>query len=231
MCRKSGLLFLLATKDAYGEFGYTRFTWTDEEVDSFHRDRRPPRVGHQLPGDAPTVPISYYARYTESWFYGPNVSPAQFRRLNSILAKRLVLWDIGGFDTMQTQIAPAVIPSDDISPTEPQRQLFQSNLGVKRSKRMPNISSLLQTGIFASEYAVGNNGPLLYEGVDWDQVYSLIDSFAGEASFEHPRKMTRNPADYRHPLRHIQQRAVREHIRLAAGPAAVGGLEESSDED
>lgn len=162
------------------------------------------------------VPIIFNCRYAESGMYGPDVSPAQFRRLDSTACHRLVMWDLSGFDTMtqHTCMLPAIIPSEDIRPNFGQRERLVSGIGLKTANLMPNISGLLSTGLLAPEYSLQEGGPL--NSGDWGRVWTLLNAFATvDGSVEHPLGFRRQPVQYRHDLRSLHQRLAGEH-RTAA---------------
>lgn len=212
--RCSGSLVVIATKHPFGDFGYARFKWTTAEKERFLTDGRPPVTMDDLPPDSCIIPISYYSRYVESSYNGPNVTAAQFRRINSCNAHRLLVWDMAGFDTMDRHMIPALIPSEDVRPTEAQRQRFARNAGLQNSQLTANITGLLHTGRYASEYALGNGGPAVWDGADWGEVWALLDSFLGVEPVEHPTGIFRNPAEYRHTVRAMNTRLSEEQALL-----------------
>lgn len=188
----------------------------------------------EMPPDACLVYLTYYSRYAESSFCGPNVTAAQFRRINSCKAYRLLLWDMAGFDTMERQMVPAIIPSEDLRPSELQRQRFERNQGVRNPQLMPSITGLLATGLYASEYTVGNGGPAVWDGAQWSEVWHLLDAFTKDQVVEHPAGMFREPSQYRHTVRAMNYRISEEHFRLQSDVQLhlkVAAMAEIDDDD
>jgi hypothetical protein len=210
--RLSGVLVILPGKHPYGDLGYAQYHWTLEERDAFLKHGRPPVTLDDLPPDACLVYLCYHSRYVESGFNGMLVTSAQFRRINSCKAHRLLLWDTCGFDTMERHMVPAIIPSEDVQPTELQRRRFKRNEGQRDRQPMPTISGLLATGLYAPEYAVGNGGPTVWDGAEWGEVWRLLDAFARDEQVEHPPGMFRDASQYRHTVRAMNTRTTEEHF-------------------
>lgn len=182
------------------DFGICRYTWTTEEQRIFQQYQRPPKFLHDLPSSVELVPIVYYTRYVESSYFGPNVTPFEFQRLDSATANRLVIWDLGGPDTADPILA--IIPSLDIQPTAAQRKVFEENRAERGvwTAKTPTLSSLLDTGLHVGEYVVGSYTPPM-NSVDWDDVWTFLFRFTGSAAgveqFEHPVKHRRAASHYR----------------------------------
>lgn len=206
----SGLLVVFASKSPAGELGYCRYAWSSDDADSFRRYGRIPTAAHQLPAQTEVVPISFYTQYAEASFQGPNLRAAHFRRLNSCSLRRLVAWDIGGPDTELNAIAPAIIPSDDFQPSDLQRSIFARNLALDknaggRDEKNPGLSALLNSGLYIADYAPVQVGPEILELSPWARVRELLERFTLCEPFEHPRRLQRQPSDYRHTLQSLYQ--------------------------
>jgi hypothetical protein len=213
--RLCGVIVVLATKQSFGDFAYAQYKWSTEERDAFLERGRPPVTIDDLPPDACLVYLCYNSRYVQSSFNGMLVTSAQFRRINSCKAHRLLLWDNGGFDTMERHMVPAIIPSEDVQPTEPQRCRFKRNEGKRNARQpMPSISGLLSTGLYAAEYAIGNGGPAVWDGAEWGEVWKLLDAFATCEQVEHPQGMRRDASQYRHTVRAMNTRTAEEHFHI-----------------
>ena len=160
------------------------------------------------------LPVSYFTQDAESNFFGPNIRPNRFRRLNASVEPGVIIWDLAGPDgTMR----PAIIPTDDIRPTEKQRGVFERNLAMDKNKgdrdaASPNLSAVFSTGLFAAEYGCGTGGPEAYESDSWSSIWDMLYRFISLDDFEHPRGHVRNPAHYRFPVRTFNQRLMEQHF-------------------
>lgn len=166
------------------------------------------------------MPISYYTQHAEAAFAGPNVRARHFRRLDASSEARLTVWDVGGPDAnAHRPLRHAFIPFDDLEPSEAQRRLFQRNLSIDKNngdfeEKNPNLSSLLNTGLLASEYGIGCGGPLGYENNNWGSVLTILDRFISLDDFQHPRDHARQPSMYQHTVQSANQRLARQHELL-----------------
>ena len=219
--RRSGLLVIFARNHPMCDFAYCRYNWTANEAEAFLRHAEPPLPAHKLPSGVDLLLLCYYVGNNEAWIQGPTITPAQFRRLNSCTEPRLVIWDLGGVDTLKQPLAPVVIPSADISPTQAQRSIFAANLTVreanKRTANSPTVSSLLNTGLFAAEYAPDTAGPCEYDGNDWSTLWKLLEHWTQSEPLQHPKGLKRDPETYRCSLRKAHQRLVQQHSLRAPG--------------
>lgn len=206
--RGSGLLVGLPRNHPLGDFGYTPFIWSEEEQTQFIRYKRPPRYLHTLPAIVEVVPILCYTRYVETSHHGPNVSAAEFRRLNASPAARLLAWDIGGPDTAPNSLIPLVIPTEDIRLSASQRDAFKGNLGLDSTQwksTTPSLSSMLSTGLQAGEYSINGSGHLAFLSDPWARICDLLDLFTQPKDAEHPMGHFRNTSLYRHSIQYVNQ--------------------------
>ena len=78
-----------------GDYIFVPYRWRKAEQQAYLESSRPisppPKSIDHLPDVAPGVPIYYYARDRECDSAGPNLTPAQFRRLNSCQDNRLII--------------------------------------------------------------------------------------------------------------------------------------------
>lgn len=204
-----------------GDFGLLRYHWTQLEQQEYIRSGIPPKTVNDLPAHTPIVPVYYYVKDLECDFRGPNVTAAQFRRLNSCRNHRLVVWNLWGPDEPDQLRPLIVIPSEDLRPVHEQRALFKRNLEMenndgKFAERTPLVSALLSTGLLASDYKIQSQGPLEYDdGSNWGQVWRFFEQFLDHSSqdsqLQNPKGKMRNGTLYRCSLRKIHSRAVKEH--------------------
>ncbi|KAL8643583.1 MAG: hypothetical protein Q9226_008263, partial [Calogaya cf. arnoldii] len=215
--RSSGLITCFSAEHPLGDFGFCQYTWTSKDQQRYRVRGLPPRTNTDLPAETHLVPIYCFARDLECQFTGPAVTPAQFRRLNSQSVARLIIWDLGGRDTIGTSTPLAIVPSEDCAPSDTQRKLYADSLkvthGNRFTARMPLVTDLLNSGLYASEYIVGA-GPE-YEENNLSDVWKLLNSFACRRSVEHPEGIHRDAALYRHPLRLFHQVLATEHEMAA----------------
>lgn len=206
---------VLSTNHPYGDFVYLPYAWSRREQEDFRRFRRPPQAGHHLPKESCVVSISLYVRNVQSQHQGSTVSGPQFRRLNSVAAHRLILWELFG-PGCHSPPPPVVIPSDDFEPTEAQRRLMMSDTNrgkTKGSVNAPYVSALLKGGRIPGDYSVHEGGASAFAPTEWQGLHALLDQFArGDQPIEHPKGVFRQPSQYRHPLRQIHQRLADEHF-------------------
>ncbi|THX42150.1 hypothetical protein D6D11_08328 [Aureobasidium pullulans] len=221
--RRSGLLVVLAPGHPMGDFAFCRYRWSIKEQEAFAREERPPRLSHQLSPHTPCVPLTFYVRHRECSFQGPEVTAPQFRRLNSSPLHRLTVWDLLGPEGNFLPILPAVIPSDDISPTQHQRDVFNANLSRDKTRKnrkdtpfaddkTPPLSAILKTGILASQYIPETRGPQIYDGGDWSGFWTLMSRFVGSSIFQHPIGVVRQPELYRHTLQTLNQCLLNDYV-------------------
>ncbi|KAK3703977.1 hypothetical protein LTR37_014080 [Vermiconidia calcicola] len=212
--RRRGLLIVLASKHTWGDYGYCRqYRWSVSEQKAFAERAQVPRACHHLPADAEVVPLSFHIQHAESSFTGPNVRASTFRRLDSSTEFNLTIWDVAGPDAGTIPLRLAVIPSQDLRPSDAQCETFNRNLQLDKSRggrdeNNPNLSALLCSGLLATEYGVGEGGPLAYESENvWtSEIWELLDRFSSLEAFEHPFGYVRQPAQYRYTLKQVHQR-------------------------
>ena len=219
--RCSGLLLVLASEHPAGDFAFLPYRWTAREQTAWFGKGIPPQNLSTVPGHTPIVTMYYYTRDTECTADGTAFTPAQFRRLNSCSTNRLLIYDLWGPESGRVVSPLCLIPTEDIRPTGLQRELFQvklrrkqqDNLGkrqqVSTMDKTPWIPYLLHNGCCIADYMLDNRGPRIYEGNNWNDVFSLVHQFSGVSSFEFPKGFPRNPPIYRYPL-------WRVHALLAA---------------
>ena len=76
---------------------------------------------------------------------------------------------------------------------------------------MPLISSLLRNSFFTTEYIIGSQVPLVYDGDNWWTTWKLFDQFTLPLlELQHPNGQTRHPPLYRYPLWRLHERLVQE---------------------
>lgn len=210
-----------------GDFGFLRFAWTSQQQQAFLTRGIPPKTITDLPPQTCIMPLYYYARDLECHFNGPAVTQAHFCRVNSQSVSRLFIWDLWGRDGVDHSTPLTVFPSEDVRPTQNQRDLYANNMhndyNKQRSVRAPLVTHFFSTGLYASEYVVGSQGPLAYDGNDWSEIWHLLHRFACSNLVEHPNGYVRHAALYRHPLLHFHQCLVKEHD-LAVGVATSYSL-------
>lgn len=210
--RKSGLLVVFSNNHPVCDFGFCRYSWTEEESKLYLRLGKPPCVAHELHAPVPVVPICYYTQQAETTFEGPSVSSSQFRRLDCCSIPRLILWNLFGPDALGNEL-PVVIPSTDVSVTPRQKTVLKSNLqraSEEFAKPTPTLSALLHSGLFASEYRPTVGGPEAFGTSAWASLWRLLDGFTLPIPFEHPHGFLRQPEVYRTPLRVLHQRLAEE---------------------
>lgn len=214
-----GLIVILATNHPEGDFGFLRYVWTLAEQHAYIQSGIPPKTIDDLSAFTPIVPIYYFVKDLECDFRGPNLTAAQFRRLNSCSDNRLILWNLWGPDEPDRLCPLVVISSEDLRPTKEQRALFSRNLNMENNsgkfvERTPLISSLLNNGFLASHYTIHTQGSLIYhgDGNDWGEVWSFFERFTRSQQSEHPKGHIRDSASYRHPLCKLHTRLVKEHM-------------------
>lgn len=205
---------MLSRNNPIGDWGYCRYHWTPEDQEAFASSHTP-RPAYALPAQVAVVPICYYARHQPTGHAGPNLTAAEFRRLNSSALRRLVVWDIGGPDVRGAQPLLAIVPSEDIQPTSLQTESLTANVGKNKNAGEwdvynPNVSDVLNTGRYQSEYGIAA-GPRVYGSYDWATMWELLDAFTGMATVEHPRSFHRDPVLYRHTLQIVHERLAQEH--------------------
>lgn len=200
---------VLARNHPFGDFGYVRYKWAESEVKSFYEHYRPPQFVHTLPPNTEVLPVTYYTRHLECSYQGPTLTASEFHRINACGDHRLLFWDLGGPDATIL----AVVPSVDIMPTEAQRKVFQSNLYLQAHEwrsATPNLSSLLQSGLHASEYTIP--GEDVFSSHCWNAVWKFLDKFSVDDIVQHPIDHPRNPKEYRQSITAILSRLVDEHM-------------------
>jgi hypothetical protein len=131
--------------------------------------------------------------------------------LNCNNTGRILIWDLGGDDTLQQPIF-AVVPSHDVQPTRSQIDRIKSNSGAdKPHDHNPHISAMLATGLSLSAYTLPS-GPACYGyGRDaWSRLWALLNSFTLLKPMYHPASAVRRPEQYRQTLLDANLRFVRQ---------------------
>lgn len=219
--RGRGLFTVWATNHPLGDLGFTRYSWSTGEQEAWLHKRRMPAANHHLPPDIEQLALCYYTQDAECRSHGPQVRARQFRRLDSTNQARLILWDLGGRDAVDISLLPVVIPSDDITASSDQRELFRHGLTAKPNERkdMPLLHSLLRTGLYPSEYAIMRENTWKPERDPWLVMLDFLDRFLETSPIMHPDGHQRSPASYRHSLEYIHQSLVEQQIQ--EGPGVV----------
>ncbi|KAG9568552.1 hypothetical protein KCU71_g2701, partial [Aureobasidium melanogenum] len=215
--RLSGLLIVLSNNHPAGDFAFCRYRWTSAERDAYLQHGRVPRAAHHLPAIIPTVIICLYARHAGCSFEGPDLKPSMFRRLDACSLPRIIAWNLYGPDSRRT-VPPVMIPSEDMGPTERQRQAFETEAKKETGTHTgytPTLSALSNAGKFAGEYGVAACGPLVYEGNMWGEIWQTLDAFTSIDEVRLPLQTSRQPETYRHPLGALHQLLAEEHYHLA----------------
>ncbi|KAG9526325.1 hypothetical protein KCV07_g856, partial [Aureobasidium melanogenum] len=214
--RGSGMLVILASNHPHGDFAFCHYAWTEAEKYEFCDKGSPPVTIDDLPAETPFTSVYLYSKSIETNFQGPNLSSAQFRRLNSAGEGRLLCIDLFGPDDLDSMDPILVVPTTDIQPTNGQKLVFKENLDLQKDEdfaaRTPHLTSLLSTGLSAGDYSVCNESPMHTSGT-WCQLWSLFMSFSGNLPFEHPTGITRFPSEFKNPLRFLNQRLREEDSR------------------
>lgn len=219
---------MLARSHLLGDFGFCRYAWSSEESTNFLTHFRLPKTAQQLPCETEIVPLYYFTQHAEAAYSGPNVRPRHFRRLDASSQPRLTFWDLGGPDVSDARIPIrlAVVPTEDIMPDAAQRAIFQRNLERGQGQleeKNPNLSALLDSGLFAGEYGVGLGGPLPYDDrSSWESIWELLNAFTLLPPVRHPTSKVRDPQKYRISLRMTHQRLLHQHRIQIAGREESG---------
>lgn len=226
--RGSGILIVLSRHYGVCDLAFCRYSWTGAEQQCFLKDGRPPQTAHSLPPPTACVPICFFARERECSFQGPSLTAPQYRRLDASSFARLLVFDIGGRDALGHPLLPAIIPSEDVSFTTDQRQIFMENLAKDRAagewtQKAPNVSGALSTGLFASEYApAGGGGPAEYGNpASYTPVWKVLDRFSLPHPMEHPRGFWREAASHQLTLQSVNQFIADQHFESRTSAAAT----------
>ncbi|KAK3075567.1 hypothetical protein LTR53_001005 [Teratosphaeriaceae sp. CCFEE 6253] len=237
-CARRGSAVLVVHARNHPACDFTRhdYVWTAEEQRLFRELGRPPLYLHDLPESVSGVPLSYHARYRTNWYQGPKITAAEHRRLISTSLQRLIIWDLGGMDTQDSTPLLAIVPSEDVRPTESQTQAISMNIGRRKKHdewdtNTPTVSDLLSTvqdesvsKFHLGEY-VAPAGPSIYSGSNMAAIWQLVDQFAGIATLQHPPGCDRIPSHFQHTLAALHTRLALEHR-----PGVVQ-LEDAEDEE
>ncbi|SMY28929.1 unnamed protein product [Zymoseptoria tritici ST99CH_1A5] len=214
--RRSGLLVCLPKTSPPGDFGLALYRWSRSEQDMWRRYHRPPQFLHTLPPGLEMVLLTYSTRHRECSYEGPSVTAAEFCRINASADNRLLIWDLGGADTTLL----TMVPSSDIQPTEAQRKVLRSNLGLRSNEwrtNTPSLSSMLRTGLQASQYAIGTD--VFSSKCSWGDVWrGLYEFAAADQAVEHPAGHFRTAAAYRHTITHVLTAIMQEHYLRSQTP-------------
>lgn len=204
-------MIVLPTRHPLGDYAFCRYQWTQHERDQYLLDGITPRAIHHLPPHTPLVALHIITRDLECDWQGPSIRAATFRRLNSCSERRLVIVDVFGSDE-ELQARPlAVVPSEDIQPTELQRDVYRNNLSLTPDdfpERAPSIHFLLGSGLTLSDYTVGPTGPLVYDAFEWASIWSLLLQFTTQNIVQHPTGRDRQASLYRHALRKVHEQTL-----------------------
>ncbi|KAF1997850.1 hypothetical protein P154DRAFT_578584 [Amniculicola lignicola CBS 123094] len=137
-------------------------------------------------------------------YYGPTLTPAQFRRVFSTCSKRLMLFDIIGTEGPDIYGPVYVVPTEGVSVTTTQLDEYKTaaELGHHRCQRVnrkPRLSHLVHSSCHISQYTVSDPGPMLGDG-DWSALWALLDHNTRMESFEHPQNILRQPDEYQYTV-------------------------------
>ncbi|KAH0175060.1 hypothetical protein KCU67_g434, partial [Aureobasidium melanogenum] len=221
--RKSGVIIAFSHEHPVCDFGFCRYSWTEEEKAAWETTGTPPVILSDLSGATPTLPLLYYVRSLETTFQGPEVLSTSFRRLNSNGIGRLLVWDLFGNDDLKRNGPLLVVPSKHFEPTENQRTNFSENLKLHKRKqhaiRTPVLSAVLNSGLTASQYAVSPAGPSVYYESQWDALWLMFDDFLGSSTdiVEHPCGHLHKKKEYLCSLSELHERLVEEDRRQHVG--------------
>ena len=218
---RSGLLVVLSRDHPAGDFLYCRYAWSEQERDAFLSDETPPCCLHDLPFDTPAVLLYVIARDREGTSRGPSLTSSEFRRVNSSAQPRLLIFDMFGEEGRRLFCPLLVVPSEDISLTDSQREQHEKNLILDKaldySSRVSSVAEQLHTGHLVFDYNVGMGGPLAYEqDGQWSAVWALLERFAGTELFAHPPGHQRQPEIFQVTLQDIHQSLFDEQAQIGS---------------
>ncbi|CAO2652463.1 Nn.00g007460.m01.CDS01 [Neocucurbitaria sp. VM-36] len=188
------------------------------------------------PKTTTVVPFIVYTKNRESTSRGPTLTAAEFERLDTCPQGRLLVFDLFGQDGSEVYSPLLVIPSHDLSSTEEQCTLFESNRGKDKDEefegRVPLLAELLHTGLNPMDYAISAGGPNLFEsGMNpWGELWALLDQASGIDDFVYPHASSypRRPSEYRVTLQELHQQLVDRHALVDIEPSMY---EQSSEDD
>ncbi|KAF2444540.1 hypothetical protein P171DRAFT_34233 [Karstenula rhodostoma CBS 690.94] len=231
--RLSGALVVLASRHSAGDFGFVPYCWTASERSIYLAAGKPPVTVHDLPAQMPALPVYAFARDVACDWRGPMLSGADFRRVNSWKAPRLVVFDGVAASAEHPDIAGPlfVVPTTDLCIHPAQLRLFEENVNVDKSKderhaRVPLLRELLHGGCNITDYVITGEGPAIYQegsGSGWAKLWTLLDRFAGTSSFDYPdRTHRRLPQEFRVTVQQLHERSWEEANDAALGGAAHG---------
>jgi hypothetical protein len=232
--RCSGLLIVLSRGHPQGDLAYCRYSWTTEEQRLFLEDKTLPCTIDGLPPTTPLVPFHVYTRSSEVTSRGPNLTTAEFQRLNEDPHRRLLIFDLFGADGHNSYSPLLVIPSDDISPTHDQVALYRLNSAKHKvgdfQDRVPLLAELLHTGLIPTDYIISASGPLLFEtdADPWGELWVLLNKFTGVDEFTYPNgNYCRRPREYRVTVQELHQRLADKHMQVSVDQSASGYTSET----
>lgn len=200
------------------QYAFCHYRWTPDEQASYLRLQRPPHNASTLSPATPVLLVAFQSQVCTSSACGPTLPCAKFELMDDPNRPRCIFaWDLGGPDSANEPLFPAIIPSEDIQPTKTQKAHYQLTArGLDHNGRrthprnlaVPSLTALLATRMIASDYAE-HVGPLIYDrrGCDWSLVMGVLRQFLGERAFRYPARggQMRDPGHYVHPLRSFSQ--------------------------
>jgi hypothetical protein len=172
-----------------------------------------------------------YTKNRESTSRGPTLTAAEFERLDMCPQSRLLIFDLFGQDSHDLFGPLLAVPSDDISPTDKQCALFESNRGKGKEDefeaRVPLLAELLHTGLNPIDYTISTAGPLVFEEEinPWGGLWVLLNKASGVQKFSHPYTCSRDPTNFRVPLQEIHQSLADRHSLVDREPRMFDTLD------
>jgi hypothetical protein len=211
-----GLIVALSPEHPMGDFAFCLYDWTEAERAAFFSSQTTPKTLHELPPATPLTTLYVFARDAEMTRQGPLLTSPQFRRVNSCVEHRLLMFDIMSSEVDTTTLGPVFfIPTQDMSPLEAHMSIHEENLSrnknEKFSDRVPLVSEMLHSGRAVTDYVVGARGPLLYDKIGGASViWKLLCSFAGRKPFQYPSTIERQPHEHHATVQRLNERLLEE---------------------
>ena len=165
------------------------------------------------------IPFYFFARDLKCNSDDSTVIVTRFRRINAFSISRLFIWNLWKRDGINQLSSLSLVPSNHIRPSKEQRKLYVKNMHNDYNKqyfiKAPLPTHLLSTDLYASEYVVDSQEPLEWDGMDWSEIWKLLDQFGRADKVEHPKGYIHHTARYMHPLVDFHSSLVKEHYVAA----------------
>ncbi|EMD95255.1 hypothetical protein COCHEDRAFT_1201645 [Bipolaris maydis C5] len=222
--RRSGLIIVLSRSSSLADFAFCRYTWTTEQQRRFAEDQQVPCTISELPRHTSVIPLLVYSKTRESTSRGPSITATEFERLDASSSHRILIFDLFGSEGRNMYSPLLAVPSNDLSPTQEQRNLFYSNKGKHKNEefeeRVPLLAELLHSGHTPMDYVLSSKGPLLFEPElnPWGELWQLLDQILGLDSFSHPPAHKRCTTSYRVSIQEIHQGLADKHASIDLKP-------------